>query len=95
MKLSLLRDAKIDAYEAIESFNQLSLGLGAKFEDELFACFDRIKKNPQHYAENENGFRAARLKRFNGVVSFRLWQNTIFVVRKLVNGRNINPDCGG
>ena len=87
MNLSLLRDAKIDAFDGIDSFNQLSPGLGDEFEDELFACFARIKSNPEHYAENVDGFRAARLKRFNAVVSFRLWENNIFVGRILVNGR--------
>ena len=69
MKLSLLDDARTDAFHAIDSFNELAMGLGEEFEDELFACFDRIKRNPEHYAENENGFRMARLKRFQAVVS--------------------------
>ena len=60
MKLSLLPDAKTDALGSIESFNQLSPGLGDKFEDELFSCFDRIKEKPELYAENEDGFRASR-----------------------------------
>ena len=63
------------------------MGLGEEFEDELFACFDRIKRNPEHYAENENGFRMARLKRFQAVVSLKLHLEIIFVVRDLVNGR--------
>ena len=87
MKLSLLDDARTDAFHAIDSFNELAIGLGEEFEDELFACFDRIKKNPEHYAENENGFRMARLKRFQAVVSFKLHLEIIFVVRVLVNGR--------
>ncbi len=94
MNLSLLRDAKIDAFDGIESFNQLSPGLGDEFEDELFACFARIKSNPQHYAESKDGFRAARLKRFNAVVSFRLWEGNIFVARILINGRSDSPDFG-
>ena len=88
MKLSLLDDAKSDALEAIESFNQFAPELGEEFEHELFSCFDRIKRNPEHFAENENGFRSARLKRFQAVVSFKLHRSTIFVTRDLVNGRD-------
>ena len=66
MKLSLLADARIDAFDAIDSFNMLATGLGDEFEDELFACFGRIKSNPEHFAQNEDGFRMARLKRFSG-----------------------------
>jgi plasmid stabilization system protein ParE len=95
MKLSLLPDAKMDALESIVSFNQLSPGLGEQFEDELFACFDRIKGDPDHYAENEDGFRASRLSRFRAVVYFRLHENEIFVVRILVNGRSQVPNSGG
>ena len=94
MNLSLLDDARVDAFHAIDSFNRLSPGLGDKFEDELFACFARIKTSPDNYAENEDGFRMARLKRFQGVVSFRLHQDRIFVARILVNGRE-RPHDGG
>ena len=95
MKLSLLQDAKFDVFDGIESFNKLSPGLGDEFEDELFACFDRIKNNPEHYAEDEDGFRLARLRRFNAVVSFRLWKGSIFVGRVLINGRTEISDLGG
>ena len=88
MKLSLLRDARQDVLEAIRSFDLLSSGLGDKFEDELFACFNRIKSNPDHFAANADGFRACKLNRFTAVVSFRVHDNTIFVVRVLVNGRD-------
>jgi len=37
MNLSLLDDAKTDALEAVEAFNKLSLGLGERFENELFS----------------------------------------------------------
>ncbi len=87
MKLFLLADARIDAFDAIDSFNMLATGLGDEFEDELFACFGRIKTNPEHFAENEDGFRMARLKRFQAVVSFKLHEERIFVARILVNGR--------
>ena len=94
MKLSLLADARIDAFDAIDSFNMLATGLGDEFEDELFLCFRRIKTNPEHFAENEDGFRMARLKRFQAVVSFKLHEERIFVARILVNGRE-KPIGGG
>jgi hypothetical protein len=94
MKLSLLADARIDAFDAIDSFNKLGAGLGEEFENELFACFGRIKNDPEHFAENRDGFRLARLKRFQAVVSFKLHEERIFVARILVNGRE-NPISGG
>ncbi len=87
MRLVLLPDARRDILDSIQSFDDLSIGLGGRFEDELFACFDRIKSNPDRYAENANGFRASKLNRFQAVVYFRAETNRLTVFRVCVNGR--------
>ena len=87
MKLKLLPDARIDVLEAINSFEQLSPGLGGRFEDDLFSCFDRIKYAPNLFAKNSIGFRAAKLKRFQAVVYFQIHSDVVIVFRVCVNGR--------
>ena len=88
MKLKLLPDARIDVLEAIESFELLSRGLGDRFEDDLFACFERIKSDHDLFAENSIGFRAIKLTLFQAVVYFQIHSDAVIVFRVCVNGRS-------
>ena len=71
MRLQLLPQARIDILDAIAAFEDLAEGLGERFEDELFACFGRIKSDPELFAKNSLGFRASRLDKFTAVVYFQ------------------------
>jgi len=73
--------------ESVESFDQVLLGLGDRFEDDLFSCFNRIKSDPDLFAVNPHGFRAAKLKRFQAVVYFQIQIDSIVIFRVCVNGR--------
>ena len=88
MKLVLLPDARLDILDSVRSFDELSSGLGDRFDDELFACFERIKADPERYAENGNGFRAIKLNKFQAVVYFLVDSTRLTVFRVCVNGRS-------
>ena len=94
MNLVLLPDARIDVLESVEFFEQLSVGLGGRFEDDLFSSFERIKSSPELFAENSLGFRAIKLKRFQAVVYFQVKRDCIIVFRVCVNGRSSNSVDG-
>ena len=62
MKLSLLADARIDAFDAIDSFNMLATGLGDEFEDELF----RIKKQSGTFCSERGRLPYGSTETFSG-----------------------------
>jgi len=87
MKVVLLPKAEQDLLDGIDWFQRISPSLGTKFENEFYACIDRIVDNPKLFSANEFGFRAVRLKRYTAVTYYRLDGDSIVIVRLLVNGR--------
>ena len=88
MNLVLLPETKADLNDGIDWFEGLRAGLGDEFESDFFASLERIKSGPEMFAENEHGYRACKLKRFTGVVYFRMTRTEIVIVGLLVNGRS-------
>ena len=70
MNLVLLPIAEHDLLDGIDWFDQISIGLGDRFESEFYACIERIQENPNQFAANSTGYRAVRLKRFTAVIFF-------------------------
>lgn len=54
-------------------------GLGEDFLNELDACFEKLRKNPQHYSYTFDDFRDVRLKRFPYLIVFRLVQSIVYI----------------
>jgi len=95
MNLFLLPGAKSDLLDGIDWLEDISKGLGDRFQDEFFNCLKRIENAPNHFAENNSGYRACRLKRFTAVTYFKIDGDTIVIVRLLVNGKQDNIVEGG
>jgi len=87
MNVVLLAEAKTDFLDGITWFESISPHLGDQFEFEFYSGINRISNNPEHFAVNELGFRACRLKKFTAVLHFRIDDEAVVIVRLLVNGR--------
>lgn len=62
-----------DLNDAISHYNDLQVGLGDSFRDEVYAAIDRILENPKIYAEVK-GVRRALVKRFPYSVVYAVTQ---------------------
>lgn len=61
-------------------YEDLQAGLGDRFEKELYAFFDRIESNPQHFQKVDSIFRRAHLQKFPFTIYYFALENQVYVV---------------
>ncbi len=84
----LTKRTKTDLLAAIVYFEGLSNGLGDRFEGEFYLALERVKLNPEQFATDGTGFRPCPLKRFTGVMYFRIIGDEAVVFGLFVNGQD-------
>lgn len=88
IEVVLLPATTDDFQSAFNWFEGLKVGLGSEFEAEFFSALERVKSNPELFAESTTGYRACRLKRFSAVLYYRISTNTVVITGLFVNGRD-------
>ena len=88
IEIVLLPATTADFQSAFNWFEGLKAGLGSAFESEFFAALERVKSNPELFAETASGYRACRLKRFSAVLYYRISVNAVVITGLFVNGRD-------
>jgi len=77
-------EAELDIQNAADYYDAISIELGNRFEDELYATYKKITNNPQFYKylsnKQERKLKCARLKSFPYIVIYRIHGNTIIVI---------------
>ncbi len=88
MNARLTEYTKLDLLRGIDWFDGIAMGLGDRFELEFYAALERVKANPELFAEDSNGFRSCRLKRFTAVLYFRIDGKLVVVVGLFTSGED-------
>ena len=92
MKRAWLKSpADLDYLQALEWYEARQQGLGQKFDAELLALFERIKRNPELFPKETDLVRKARMPRFKYRVYFAVEGDEIGVVATWHPSRN--PDA--
>lgn len=79
-KVSFLRAARADAFEAREWYEGQVAGLGNEFVSALESTLTRVAASPRHFAEVRPGIRKANLPRFPYAVFFESKPDQILIV---------------
>ena len=90
MKAKLTPATESDLLRGIDWFERIAVGLGSQFETEFFNALERIKHDPDLFPVNHTGYRACRLKRFTGVIYFRIDRDWVVVVGLFTSGEDEN-----
>ncbi|MCA9074465.1 MAG: type II toxin-antitoxin system RelE/ParE family toxin [Planctomycetaceae bacterium] len=85
MKLRVLRQAVLDADEAVAWYDQKDPDLGVKFQVELDTVLDRIQESPESEPLLETvtldvEVRRRRLRRFPYFVAYRILKDEVIVL---------------
>ena len=82
--LEIRPKAEPDAENAIDYYFVISIDLAVRFNDELYAAYEKIGNNPQFYKYISNRrnkqIRFTKLKSFPYIVIFRVKGNTVVVM---------------
>ncbi len=65
-------EAVIDIQKAFEWYETQRAGLGYEFIEEIEGGFERLSKNPQHYAAINQKYRRLRIKRFPYMIIYEI-----------------------
>jgi toxin ParE1/3/4 len=69
-RLRLTSPAALDYLQAVAWYEERQPGLGRRFETELEALFERIRRNPEHFSKQTAAVRKARMPRFKFRIYF-------------------------
>lgn len=88
VKVILREEARSDALQAFEWYEERRAGLGIEFRDALDATIARIVRYPLAYVSGERGLRRALVSRFPYAVYFRVYPEAVVVVGVLHGKRH-------
>ena len=90
-RLEITEAAVEQVFEEETYYESKKVGLGAKFLDELFACYVNLEKSPKQWAEVRPSIRRALVNRFPYSVFFRIVESRSLVQVLLVIHQSADP----
>ena len=80
MNYSFHPEARIEFLEAIEYYENCSVGLGLDFSEEIYSSIQQILRFPFAWSSSSKNTRRCLAKRFPYGIIYAISENTIFVL---------------
>jgi toxin ParE1/3/4 len=78
--LTILHEAEIELWEAVQFYENRCVGLGLDFEKEIKAAIETIQQSPGRWPLHKDGTRRYLLHRFPYFVVYVLHQGHVWIV---------------
>jgi plasmid stabilization system protein ParE len=78
--VSILREAEIELWEAVQFYEHRCAGLGLDFEREVKASIDLIQQAPGRWALREDGTRRYLIHRFPYLIVYVVHKDRVWIV---------------
>jgi plasmid stabilization system protein ParE len=80
-RLIITNSATGDMNKAKRWYNKQQSGLGFKFVDYIFDCFEQIRKHPLGYASKYAYTREMVVKKYPYLIIYSIEENVLFILR--------------